>query len=386
MKDMYIIAGKRTPFGKYRGFFKDTTPVELGSIVLKELLKETGLAPEQIEGVLVGNVLSAGLGQNVARQIALKSGLPYDVVATVVDDVCGSSLKALRFAQGQMALEDLDLAAVGGVENMTNAPLLLNKADKHSENPSYRDSLQIDGIGDAYSQKPMGLTAEKVAQRYHVSRQEMDEFAYNSHLKATKATNEDWFKDEIIPVTINGETLAHDESIRSDTNVETLGKLKPVFKEDGDVTAGNSSPLNDGASMLLVGTAEKVKELNLTPIGKIGEFSEIGCDPDYMGYGPYDAIKKLLAKNNTTIDDYDLIEINEAFAVQAYAVARDLKIPEEKLNIAGGAISLGHPLGATGTRLVLTALNNLKKIGGKRAIVSLCIGGGQAIAYEVWNQ
>lgn len=386
MKDMYIIAGKRTPFGKYRGFFKDTTPVELGSIVLKELLKETGLAPEQIEGVLVGNVLSAGLGQNVARQIALKSGLPYDVVATVVDDVCGSSLKALRFAQGQMALDDLGVAAVGGVENMTNAPLLLNKADKHSENPSYRDSLQIDGIGDAYSQKPMGLTAEKVAQRYQVSRQEMDEFAYNSHLKAAKATDQDWFKDEIIPVTINGETLSQDESIRPDTNVETLGKLKPVFKEDGDVTAGNSSPLNDGASMLIVATEEKVKELNLKPIGKIGDFSEIGCDPDYMGYGPYDAIKKLLAKNHTTIDDYDLVEINEAFAVQAYAVARDLEIPAEKLNIAGGAISLGHPLGATGTRLVITALNNLKKIGGKRAIVSLCIGGGQAIAYEVWNQ
>ncbi|QNQ83281.1 thiolase family protein [Lactobacillus sp. PV037] len=386
MRDMYIIAGKRTPFGKYRGFFKDTTPVELGSIVLKELLKETKLAPEQIEGVLVGNVLSAGLGQNVARQIALKSGLPYDVVATVVDDVCGSSLKALRFAQGQMALGDLELAAVGGVENMTNAPLLLSKADKHSENPKFRDSLQIDGIGDAYSQKPMGLTAEKVAERYHVSRKEMDEFAYNSHLKATKATNENWFKDEIVPVTINGETLTQDESIRPDTSVAALSNLKPVFKEDGDVTAGNSSPLNDGASMLLVASAEKVKELNLKPIGKIGDFSEIGCDPDYMGYGPYDAIKKLLAKNHTTIDDYDLIEINEAFAVQAYAVARDLKIPAEKLNIAGGAISLGHPLGATGTRLVLTALNNLKKIGGKRAIVSLCIGGGQAIAYEVWNQ
>lgn len=386
MKDMYIIAGKRTPFGKYRGFFKNTTPVELGSLVLKELLKETGLAPEQIEGVLIGNVLSAGLGQNVARQIALKSGLPYDVVATVVDDVCGSSLKALRFAQGQMALDDFGVAAVGGVENMTNAPLLLNKADKHSENPKFRDSLQIDGIGDAYSQKPMGLTAEKVAQRYQVSRQEMDEFAYNSHLKAAKAMEQDWFKDEIIPVTINGETLSHDESIRPDTSVEVLANLKPVFKEGGDVTAGNSSPLNDGASMLLVATAEKVKELNLKPIGKIGDFSEIGCDPDYMGYGPYDAIKKLLAKNQTTIDDYDLIEINEAFAVQAYAVARDLKIPAEKLNIAGGAISLGHPLGATGTRLVLTALNNLKRIGGKRAIVSLCIGGGQAIAYEVWNQ
>ena len=300
--------------------------------------------------------------------------------------MCGSSLKALRFAQGQMALDDLGVAAVGGVENMTNAPLLLNKADKHSENPTYRDSLQIDGIGDAYSQKPMGLTAEKVAQRYQVSRQEMDEFAYNSHLKAAKATDQDWFKDEIIPVTINGETLSQDESIRPDTNVETLGKLKPVFKEDGDVTAGNSSPLNDGASMLIVATEEKVKELNLKPIGKIGDFSEIGCDPDYMGYGPYDAIKKLLTKNHTTIDDYDLVEINEAFAVQAYAVARDLKIPAEKLNIAGGAISLGHPLGATGTRLVITALNNLKKIGGKGAIVSLCIGGGQAIAYEVWNQ
>ena len=211
----------------------------------------------------------------------------------------------------------------------------------------------------------------------------MDEFSLNSHQKATKAVNENWFKEEIIPVTLNGETLSTDETIRPDSSMEALGNLKPVFKEDGRATAGNSSPLSDGASMLLVATKEKVKELNLKPIAAISNFAEIGCDPAYMGYAPYFAINKLLKKTGTTIDEYDLFEINEAFAAQAIPVARDLNIPANKLNIAGGAISLGHPLGATGARLIGGIVNSLKQTGGRHGIVSLCIGGGQGIAYEI---
>lgn len=383
MKDIYIVAAKRTPFGKYRGFFKDKSAVDLGVIALKGLLAESKVDLEQIDGVLIGNVLSSGLGQNVARQIALGAGLPEKVVASVVDDVCGSSLKALRFAQGQMEMGDLGIAVVGGAESMTNAPLLLDKSEKHSDDPHFRDSLQVDGIGDAYSKELMGLTAENVADKYEVTRKQMDEFAYKSHDKAYAALENNWFEDEIIPVTIDGQTLSSDETIRPDTSVDVLNNLKPVFKENGRVTAGNSSPLSDGASMLLIATEEKVEELDLQPIAHLGAFSEVGFDPAYMGYAPYFAIKNLLEKTNTTIDDYDLVEINEAFAAQAYAVARDLNIPQSKLNVAGGAISLGHPLGATGTRLVMGAINSLEKLGGKRAIVSLCIGGGQAIAYEI---
>ena len=381
LQDVYIVGMNRIPFGKYRGFYKDKSAVDLGVLALKGLLKKNIVPQDKIDSILVGNVLSAGLGQNVARQIALKSGLPESVVGTSVDDVCGSSLKALRFAQGQMLLGDSQIAIVGGAESMTNAPLLLDKSKKHDENPAYQDSLMIDGIGDAYSRKPMGITAENVADKYHITRQDMDEFARDSHAKAYAAQENDWFKEEYAPIELDGHVLDHDETIRPDSSLEALGQLKPVFKENGRVTAGNSSPLTDGASMLLLSNQQKLDELNLTPLAYLGAYAEIGCDPAYMGYAPYFAIKELLTKTNSTIEDYDLIEINEAFAAQAYAVARDLNIPKEKLNIAGGAISLGHPLGATGTRLVMSAVNGLRNINGRRAIVSLCIGGGQGIAY-----
>ncbi|TVV14920.1 thiolase family protein [Lactobacillus gasseri] len=383
LQDVYIVGMNRIPFGKYRGFYKDENAVDLGVLALKGLLKKNIVAQDKIDNILIGNVLSAGLGQNVARQIALKSGLPESVVATSVDDVCGSSLKALRLAQGQMLLGDSEIAVVGGAESMTNAPLLLNKSNKHDENPVYRDSLMIDGIEDAYSEKPMGITAENVADKYQVTRQDMDEFARDSHAKAYAAQENNWFEEEYTPVKLNEKVLDHDETIRPDTSLDALGQLKPVFKENGRVTAGNSSPLTDGASMVLLANQQKLDDLDLTPLAYLGAYAEIGCDPAYMGYAPYFAIKKLLKETNSTIDDYDLVEINEAFAAQAYAVARDLDIPKEKLNIAGGAISLGHPLGATGTRLVISAVNSLRKINGRRAIVSLCIGGGQGIAYEI---
>lgn len=382
MKDIYIVAAKRTPFGRYRGFFKEQSATDLGVLALTKTLEAIDLDPAEVEGVFMGNVIAAGLGENMARQVALRSGLPETTVATTVNDVCGYSLKALRLAQGQMMMGDLDLVAVGGSESMTNAPFIVEKRYKDDAQNHLKNSMLVDALIDAFSGEHMGITAENVAEEYNITRQEMDEFSVDSHQKAVKAIEEDNF-DEILPITINGQTLTHDESVRSDTNLEALGKLKTVFKEDGKVTAGNASPLNDGASMLILATEEKVKELNLKPIAKLGAFAEAGFDPALMGYTPYYAVRKLLDKNKTTVDDYDVFEVNEAFASQAVALKRDLKIPANKLNILGGAIALGHPLGATGTRLIATAISALNKVNGKRAIATLCIGGGQAIAYEI---
>ncbi|WP_301050004.1 thiolase family protein [Lactobacillus intestinalis] len=382
MKDIYIVAAKRTPFGRYRGFFKEQSATDLGVLALTKTLEAIDLDPAEVEGVFMGNVIAAGLGENMARQVALRSGLPETTVATTVNDVCGSSLKALRLAQGQMMMGDLDLVAVGGSESMTNAPFIVDKKYKDDAQNHLQNSMLVDALIDAFSGEHMGITAENVAEEYNIARQEMDEFSVNSHQKAVKAIKEDSF-DEILPITINGQTLTHDESVRSDTNLEALSNLKTVFKEDGKVTAGNASPLNDGASMLILATEDKVKELNLKPIAKLGAFAEAGFDPTLMGYTPYYAVQKLLDKNKTTIDDYDVFEVNEAFASQAVALKRDLKIPANKLNILGGAIALGHPLGATGTRLIATAISALNKVNGKRAIATLCIGGGQAIAYEI---
>lgn len=376
------MAAKRTPFGRYRGFFKEQSATDLGVLALTKTLEAIDLDPAEVEGVFMGNVIAAGLGENMARQVALRSGLPETTVATTVNDVCGSSLKALRLAQGQMMMGDLDLVAVGGSESMTNAPFIVDKKYKDDAQNHLQNSMLVDALIDAFSGEHMGITAENVAEEYNIARQEMDEFSVNSHQKAVKAIKEDSF-DEILPITINDQTLTHDESVRSDTNLEALSNLKTVFKEDGKVTAGNASPLNDGASMLILATEDKVKELNLKPIAKLGAFAEAGFDPALMGYTPYYAVQKLLDKNKTTIDDYDVFEVNEAFASQAVALKRDLKIPANKLNILGGAIALGHPLGATGTRLIATAISALNKVNGKRAIATLCIGGGQAIAYEI---
>lgn len=385
MKDIYIVAAKRTPFGKYRGFFKDASAIDMGVMALKGTLAASGIDAEDVQALFMGNVLDSGLGENMARQVALYSGMRQESAAVTINEVCGSSLKAVRLAQGQMEMGDLNLVAVGGSESMTRAPYLVKKEDKAEPAGHLISSMINDGLMDAFSNEHMGLTAENVAQRYHVSRSEMDEFSLRSHQKAAAATESGFFKNEILPIEIDGETLDHDEPIRPDTTLEALEKLKPVFKENGDVTAGNSSPLTDGASMLILATKEKVDELGLTPIAKLGGFAEAGFDPAYMGYTPYFAVKKLLKKTERTINDYDIVELNEAFAAQSIAVARDLAIPNDKLNIMGGAIALGHPLGATGTRLIASAISGLKNRNGQRALVTLCIGGGQAIAYEIEN-
>lgn len=385
MKDIYIVAAKRTPFGKYRGFFKDVSAIDLGIMALKGTMKAGNIKPGDVQALFMGNVMATGLGENMARQVALSSGMNEDSNAVTVNEVCGSSLKALRLAQGQMEMGDYDLVAVGGSESMTNAPYFVNKENKDNPADHLVSTMLNDGLMDAFSGEHMGITAENVAEKYDVSRQEMDAFALHSHQKAAAAIEDGFFDREILDVELDGQSLDHDETIRPDTSLEALSKLKPVFKADGQVTAGTSSPLTDGASMLILATKEKVAELNLTPIAKLGAFAEAGFDPALMGYTPYYAVKKLLKKTDRTFADYDIVELNEAFAAQSVAVARDLQIPDDKLNIMGGAIALGHPLGATGTRLVASAISGLKHRAGKRALVTLCIGGGQAIAYEIEN-
>ena len=379
MKEIYIVAAKRTPFGRYHGLWAEKSAIDLGEIVLRETLKSINLNPENLEALFMGNVLGASLGQNMARQVALNTGMSPQSSSVTINEVCGSSLKALRLAQGQMEMGDFGLVAVGGAESMSNAIYLTASKEK----PNFESEMLQNGLTDAFSSSHMGLTAENVAEKYGVTRQEMDEYSVASHHKAAEIVQQDFFKDEMINVEINGKTVGQDENIRPDTNLAALSKLKPVFKKDGNVTAGNSSPLSDGASMVILATAEKVAELNLQPLARLGAFAESGNDPAYMGIAPYYAVAKLLQKTNKTINDYDVIEVNEAFAAPSVVLAQKLQIPPAKLNIFGGAIALGHPLAATGTRLVGTAINIMNHINGQKALVTLCIGGGQAIACEI---
>ena len=379
MKEIYIVAAKRTPFGRYHGLWAEKSAIDLGEIVLRETLKSINLNPENLEALFMGNVLGASLGQNMARQVALNTGMSPQSSSVTINEVCGSSLKALRLAQGQMEMGDFGLVAVGGAESMSNAIYLTASKEK----PNFESEMLQNGLTDAFSDSHMGLTAENVAEKYGVTRAEMDEYSVASHHKAAEIVQQDFFKDEMINVEINGKTICQDENIRLDTNLAALSKLKPVFKKDGNVTAGNSSPLSDGASMVILATAEKVAELNLQPLARLGAFAESGNDPAYMGIAPYYAVAKLLQKTNKTINDYDVIEVNEAFAAPSVVLAQKLQIPPAKLNIFGGAIALGHPLAATGTRLVGTAINIMNHINGQKALVTLCIGGGQAIACEI---
>lgn len=379
MKEIYIVAAKRTPFGRYHGLWAEKSAIDLGEIVLRETLKSINLNAENLEALFMGNVLGASLGQNMARQVALNTGMSPQSSSVTINEVCGSSLKALRLAQGQMEMGDFGLVAVGGAESMSNAIYLTASKEK----PNFESEMLQNGLTDAFSDSHMGLTAENVAEKYGVTRAEMDEYSVASHHKAAEIVQQDFFKDEMINVEINGKTVGQDENIRPDTNLAALSKLKPVFKENGNVTAGNSSPLSDGASMVILATAEKVAELNLQPLARLGAFAESGNDPAYMGIAPYYAVAKLLQKTNKTINDYDVIEVNEAFAAPSVVLAQKLQIPPAKLNIFGGAIALGHPLAATGTRLVGTAINIMNHINGQKALVTLCIGGGQAIACEI---
>lgn len=392
MREVVILSAVRTPIGSFNGTLSSQSAVDLGTVVAKEAIQRSGIDPSIIDEVIIGNVLSAGLGQSVARQITLKAGIPENVPAMNIDKVCGSGLRAISLAASIIKAGDADVILAGGTESMSNAPYILEKA-----RTGYRmgdgkliDSMIKDGLVDGTEGYHMGITAENVAEKWGISREEQDTFALNSQLKAEKAQKANRFAEEIVPVTIpvrKGDPIIfeHDEYPRHGSTIEKLGKLRPAFKKEGTVTAGNASGINDGAAMMIIMLKDRAEELGLKPLVTVKAYGSIGLNPEIMGYGPAPATNKVLEKANITIDDIDLAEINEAFASQSIAVVRDLKIDPNKVNINGGAIALGHPIGASGTRIAVTLLHEmLKQPEAKTGLAALCIGGGMgsAIVFE----
>ena len=386
MKKVFIIGACRTPIGKMGGALASLTAVDLGSIVIKEALNRSKVPAEQVDHVYMGNVLQAGSGQNVARQMAIKAGLPYSTTAETLNIVCGSGLDAVNSAARLIQSGDADIVIAGGTESMSNAPFALKQArfgyrmGSPMINTPLVDTMVNDGLWDAINDYHMGITAENVAEKYGLTREELDQFAVESQDKASVAIADGKFKDEIVPVVIKGRkgdtVVDTDEGPRPGTTVEGLSKLKPAFKPDGIVTAGNSSGINDGAAAVVLVSEDKVKELELQPQAEWIGGALGGVDPAVMGIGPVESTRKLLKKLNLTIDEIDLIEANEAFAAQSIAVKRELEIPEDKLNVNGGAIALGHPVGASGCRILVTLIHAMKEKNIKTGLATLCIGGG----------
>ena len=389
MEKVVIAAAKRTPIGKINGALKNFTSVDLGTIVTKAVIEQANIKPSDVDQVVFGNVIQAGAGQNISRQIEINSNIPYCSTANTVNQVCGSGLKAVRNAQAAIVMGDADVVIAGGVESMSNAPFLnMDVRSGHKfGNVTLVDSLNNDALMDAFNKQPMGVTAENVAEKFNVSREEQDEFAYQSHMKAAKAFDNGYFDKELVPIEIKNRKSSYimkeDENIRRDTSIEVLNKLRPAFKEDGTVTAGNAASLNDGASALVLMSESAAKRLNVKPLAVIDGYAEAGCDPDYMGYAPYDATKSLFDKLDITMDDIDLVELNEAFAAQVLAVAHDYNIDMDKLNISGGAISMGHPLGDSGARIVGSLIYNLQRTNQKSGLATICIGGGMGMAMKI---
>ncbi|WP_239775945.1 thiolase family protein [Mammaliicoccus sp. K-M42] len=379
MNKVVIVSAQRTPVGKFRGKLSNYSAVELGTAALKSAINKIQLDPNHIENVIFGNVIQAGTGQNPARQIAVNAGLPYSTPGMTVNEVCGSGLKSIILGKQLIQLGEANVVAVGGVESMTNTPdLILKKGDSPVK------SFMHDGLTDVFHQIAMGLTAEEIATKYEVTRTQQDEFAMNSHLKSDKATKAGKFNEEIVPLEdLNGETMTSDELIRPESNMEDLATLKTIFKEDGTVTAGNASALSDGGSALILMSESYAKEHGYTILATVGQHAEIGCDPLYMGYAPFYAVESLLNKTGKTIQDIDLVEMTEAFSAQSIPVKKNLNIPDEKFNIYGGAIALGHPLGSTGSRLVTTLAHALKQEDKQTGIATACIGGGLGIALMI---
>lgn len=389
MKEVVIMSDKRTPIGKFGGQLASLTAVDLGTIAAKAAIQAAGIEADQIDQAIFGNVLQAGSGQNVARQIALNSGLAQTSVAMTVNEVCGSGLKAIRLAQSAIVMGDADVVLVGGTESMSQAPYL-NKGMRFGSkfgDQTVVDSISSEGLNDAFTDKPMGITAENVAAKYGITRLMQDTFALESHQKAAKATQAGWFDAEIVPVTVQQRRatfeVSQDEGIRPDTTLEAMGKLRPAFQADGTVTAANASGINDGASAMIVMSKEKAEALGLVYQATLVGYQEVGLDPNYMGYTPVPAIQQLLAKQDQTVADIDLFEINEAFAASSVAVQNGLALDTAKVNVAGGAVALGHPIGASGTRIMTTLLHQLKRTNKTTGVASLCIGGGLGIAYEI---
>ncbi len=387
MPAIYLVDGVRTAIGNFRGSLSNVSAVELGRIVAAELLLRTGVPAETVDEVLIGCILQAGQGENVARQIAIHAGIPKEKTAMTVNMLCGSGLRAVCLAAQAIAVGDASCLLAGGTESMSNAPYLLMKARTGYAlgNGELVDSLIHDGLLDAFHQYHMGVTAENLAVRYGLTREMQDAFAADSQQKAERAQAAGRFKEEIIPVAIpqrKGDPVLveTDEFPRPGTTVEVLAKLRPAFKQDGTVTAGNASGINDGAAALLVADEAVVARHGLAPLARIVSYAYAGTDPSIMGIGPVQAVRDALAKARWTLDDLDLIEANEAFAAQSLAVAQDLGFDSDKLNVNGGAIALGHPVGASGARVLVTLLYEMRRRGARKGLATLCIGGGMGIA------
>ncbi|HEQ8841261.1 TPA: acetyl-CoA C-acetyltransferase [Streptococcus pyogenes] len=393
MKNIVIVEALRTPIGAFGGSFKSVSAVELGTTVLKKILDKTQVKPEMIDEVILGNVLHAGLGQNVARQVAVHSGIPEDKTAFTLDMVCGSGLKAIQLAAQSIMLGDADIVIAGGVENMSQAAYVStqHRFGQRLGNSQLIDTLVHDGLTDAFNNYHMGITAENVAQKYGISREEQDQFALESQEKAARALENHRFADEIVPVSVPQRRkdpliVTTDEYPKVDTSLEKLQQLRPAFlPKEGTVTAGNASGINDGAALLMLMTEEKALELGLTPLVTIESYASAGVAPELMGTGPIPATQKALKKAGLTISDLDLVESNEAFAAQSLAVLKDLKLNPEIVNVNGGAIALGHPIGASGARILVTLIHEMKKRQVTRGLATLCIGGGQGTAVIVKN-
>jgi acetyl-coA C-acetyltransferase len=390
MTEVVIVAAVRTPIGSFGGSLKDISAVDLGSLVIKNAIERAGLEPEQVDEVIMGNVLGAGLGQNVARQMSVHAGVPVTVPAFTINKVCGSGLKAVQLAAQAVLCGDAEVVVAGGAENMSQAPYILpnQRWGSRMGNATVVDTMLRDGLTDGFEDYHMGITAENVAEQYGITREDQDGFALQSQKRAVAAVEAGRFKEEIVPVEIpqrRGEPLVFDtdEFPRKDVSLEGLSKLRPAFQKDGSVTAGNSSGINDGAAAVVVMSAEKAKELGITALATIKSYASAGLDPKVMGCGPIYASRKALEKAGLTVADLDLVESNEAFAAQACAVAKELNLDLEKVNVNGGAISLGHPIGASGCRILVTLLHEMQKRDAKRGLATLCIGGGMGTALIV---
>jgi acetyl-CoA C-acetyltransferase len=389
--DIVIISGVRTPIGKFQGALSEVPAPKLGAIAVKEAVRRAGVDPASVDEVIMGNVVSAGLGQNPARQAALGAGIPSSVGAMTINKVCGSGLKAVGLAAQAILTNNSQIVVAGGMESMTNAPYLLLNARKGYRlgNGALIDSMVQDGLWDVYNDYHMGNTGENVADKYKISREEQDEYSVNSHRKAVAAIKEGRFQDQIIPVEVPGKKKGEvvlfekDEGPREDTTIEVLRKLKPAFKKDGTVTAGNAPGVNDGAAALVVTSARMAEKLGKKPLARIVAQATSGLDPAWVMMAPVDAIRQLWKKTGWSQDEVDLYELNEAFAVAAIAVTRELGLDLNKVNVNGGAVALGHPIGASGGRILVTLLYEMMRRDVKKGIAALCLGGGNAVGMAI---
>ena len=390
MDEIVIVSAVRTPIGKFGGALKDHSARMLGTLVVKAAIKRAKLEPTDIDQGIFGQVLQAGSGQNVSRQILVDAGVPYEKPAMTINEVCGSGLKAVILGSQQIQLNHAEIVVVGGVESMSNAPHLLPnyRFDKELDQSKLVDSMIHDGLTDAFSQKHMGITAENVAEKFNVTRAEQDQFAMDSQHKAQHAQESGRFVDEIIPVPVENETgetvlFEQDEHIREDMKIEDLEKLRTPFLENGTVTAGSASGINDGAAAIILMKKSTAEKRGLSYLATIKDYAEVGMDPSLMGYSPYLAINKLVEQSKVDLNTVDLFEINEAFAAQSIPVVRDLGLDPKKVNVNGGGIALGHPIGASGARILVTLIHEMNKTDAKSGIASLCVGGGIGVSMLV---